>query len=222
MLALMHFVPIIVSTRDAILILHGEYFSHQPTPLAFIHGAGLQAATLGALLVYLQLRGWKTSDFAMHASWRGMARAVVLVILMLSGSRIVGVMLHDAQNVLPLPRMPFAPLRSHYHPRQIITSPFWRWAILFVSMVINACKEEVTYLAYGFSQLAVRRGPTLAMGVTLLLRMLCHTYHGIYALQNLATFVVVSIWYWRTRNLWTVITAHTLFDLIVTFEKGAP
>ncbi|MED5619757.1 CPBP family intramembrane glutamic endopeptidase [Ideonella sp. BN130291] len=86
--------------------------------------------------------------------------------------------------------------------------------MIVLASMVNGLYEEtflVGYLVRGFSGL----GASLALGISLLVRLLYHVYQGpIGALSVVVFGLVVSLFYWRTRLLWPVVVAHALQDVI--------
>ena len=84
-------------------------------------------------------------------------------------------------------------------------------AIIALAMV-NGLYEETFLLGYlqrGF----LAAGPSFAIGLSVLVRVLYHLYQGpLGALSVLLFGLVVSLFHWRTGKLWPVVFAHTLAD----------
>lgn len=85
--------------------------------------------------------------------------------------------------------------------------------ILLVGFV-NGTFEEVFLL--GFLQRGLQaRGTSIALGVTLLVRVLYHLYQGpLGALSILAFGLVQGLWYARTKRLWSPVFAHIMCDIV--------
>jgi membrane protease YdiL (CAAX protease family) len=213
---------IYASSRSAWEILHGTYFRHYLTAISHLHVAGLQALTLATMFFYLHRRGWKPPDLDIRPSWSGCAQALVLTVLILAGSMITSQAMRDVFHGLHVTHVPFAPGHVKVSPHPLLLPVYWRWVILIAALAVNAATEEIVYLSYGFNQIAAKRGPGTAAVLTILLRITCHTYHGIYVVGNIVTFLIMTLWYWRTRNLWAVVLGHALFDLVLEWEGGAP
>ncbi len=100
------------------------------------------------------------------------------------------------------------PLTDMVAQRQV-TMP----VIIALSMV-NGLYEETFLLGYlqrGF----LAAGPSLAIGLSVLVRVLYHLYQGpLGALSVLVYGVIVSVFYWRTGRLWPAVFAHTLADAL--------
>lgn len=86
--------------------------------------------------------------------------------------------------------------------------------VLVLTAVVNGLYEEtflVGYLLRGFRSL----GPALAMGISLLVRLVYHAPQGpATAVAVLLFGAVAGVFWWRTRSLWPVALAHALQDLV--------
>jgi len=84
--------------------------------------------------------------------------------------------------------------------------------VLVVVSVINGLYEETFltgYLLQGFRHL----GAALSIGMVSLIRLMYHLYQGPAGAAAAVAFgVVVGVYYWRTRDLWSVIVAHMFGD----------
>jgi membrane protease YdiL (CAAX protease family) len=180
-----------------------------------LNGAA-EASILGLGLIYLHWRGWTPADLRIRPSWSSSLQGVALGPLALIAN---GVVVFSVFIVLFL-------CQSRYHTflqfvlansphMQNLSAKHLSWTVLLGAMVLNAFLEEIICTAYAFNEFAARRGPGFALGLTVLMRMACHTYQGfVHCLGIGAVFFVFGLWYWRTRNLWTLIFAHALIDSI--------
>lgn len=86
-------------------------------------------------------------------------------------------------------------------------------AVLIMSFV-NGTFEEVFLL--GFLQRGLQaHGLSIALGVTLLVRVLYHLYQGpLGALSILAFGLVQGLWYARSKRLWSPVFAHIMCDIV--------
>jgi membrane protease YdiL (CAAX protease family) len=86
-------------------------------------------------------------------------------------------------------------------------------AVLVLGFV-NGTFEEVFLL--GFLQRGLQaRGLSIALGVTLLVRVLYHLYQGpLGALSVLAIGLVQGLWYARFKRLWSPVFAHVMWDIV--------
>jgi membrane protease YdiL (CAAX protease family) len=198
-----HFVQTLLSNRH--LLLNGA----------------LEASILGLGLVYFHLRGWKPADLRIRPGVSSSLQGVGLLPLTLGANALVVFSLfwllyvHQYRDhTLPgFLRFIIAnsPQLHHLHAGDL------SWPVLVVAMILNAYLEEIVCTAYAFNQFAAKHGPLFALVLIVALRTACHTYQGvIHALGIGSAFLIYGLWYWRTRNLWTLIFAHALLDLVST------
>lgn len=173
-----------------------------------------ESLLLGFFLLYLKWRGWTPSDLRIGIGWRTSAQglgllaltefAVVFTVFTLLGVVFFLQAAHRSVFSFLLENSP------HIAPHSIHLS----WAVIFPAMIINAFLEEIMCMGYIFNQLAARRGPAVALVVTVFLRVACHTYQDPVHLAGIAVlFTIYGVWYWRTRKLWPLIFAHLLLDI---------
>ena len=113
---------------------------------------------------------------------------------------------------------PYAFLADLFIPQHKITPPngIHLAAITMVAgLVINAFYEEIVYMGYGFNLWAAKYGPRTAVLFSILARLAIHTYQGTEHLFYIAAWATLyGIWYRYHRNLWHLIFAHFMIDLI--------
>lgn len=86
------------------------------------------------------------------------------------------------------------------------------YAVLLLS-VVNGLYEEVFLLAF-LQDALLRHGVAFAIGFSLLVRVLYHTYQGhVGAMSVLAFGLVLALYYARTGELWPPVLAHMLADV---------
>jgi uncharacterized protein len=181
-----------------------------PTALQSKH---LELTTSGALgfplveLVILvpllwigRIRGWSVATFGSRISWKGTGGGILLFVVAEMVS--IGVTL-GAQII---------------HPEH---SPFTvgRLAVLAVLLIsiINPIFEEVLETGYFIHSLQ-RFGMWPAVLASAVFRGLFHLQFGINtALSVFVMGVVFGFTYWRWRQLWPLVFAHSLMDLLALF-----
>ena len=86
--------------------------------------------------------------------------------------------------------------------------------VLLLMAMVNGTFEEVFVL--GFLQRGLmERGPSVAVGVALLVRLLYHLYQGPMGAVWVTGFgLVFGLFYLRTGRLWPAVFAHMLGDLV--------
>lgn len=86
--------------------------------------------------------------------------------------------------------------------------------VVIIMAMVNGTFEEVFLL--GFLQRGLRNyGHSVALGVTLLIRLMYHLYQGpIGAVWVLGFGLVFGLFYLRFKSLWPVALAHILWDIV--------
>jgi membrane protease YdiL (CAAX protease family) len=173
-----------------------------------------EATVLSVFFAYLAWRGWKPTDFHIGLGWRTSLRGIELLVLgYLGATATLAILIALAYRLLAGHRTFFSFLQAlspHLQPHTIHLS----WLVIIVAMIINAFLEELVCMGYIFNQLAARRGPRVALVVTVFLRMACHTYQDPIHLAAIGVlFTIFALWYWKGRRLWPLIFAHILLDL---------
>lgn len=80
--------------------------------------------------------------------------------------------------------------------------------------IVNGLFEESFLIGYLFRELE-RFGVSLAIGITILIRAVCHVYQGPLGTVSAIGFgLVFALYYWRKRLLWPVAFGHILADLV--------
>jgi membrane protease YdiL (CAAX protease family) len=213
--ALIMALPIRNSTVAA---LHGSSTRFMQTFLAdsrldwaiFIEGL-----MLALFLVYLHWRGWKPADLriGLGALTTLEGLGLFLVCQVVISVVIMGLMgivfaLQSTSRTFPDFLLTMVP---HIPPHSLHVS----WLSIIVAMIVNAFLEEIICMGYIFNELAARRGPGLALAVTVFLRVACHTYQDPMHLTGIAVlFTLYGAFYWYVRKLWPLIFAHLLLDIM--------
>jgi membrane protease YdiL (CAAX protease family) len=163
----------------------------------------LVECTLGALaLRFLHRRGHDLRELLPAPSWRGTAVGVGLCAAALAAWWL-------ASAWLPAGSLSAA---SAAATTVVVARP--TLPVLALTAIVNGVYEEtflVGYLLRGASLL----GPSLAMGISLLVRLVYHAPQGpAMAVAALVFGAVAGAFWWRTRSLWPVVLAHALQDVI--------
>src|SRR6185436_19951517 len=87
--------------------------------------------------------------------------------------------------------------------------------IVFVVSVVNGVFEELFVAGYTITALQQARGMWTAINVSTAIRVLYHLYQGPFAFLTIAPMgLLFGYVYARTRQLWPLIVAHVLIDII--------
>jgi membrane protease YdiL (CAAX protease family) len=91
--------------------------------------------------------------------------------------------------------------------RMLTTAPF---ALIVAFIVVNSIFEEATVVGYVVTALS-DQGPALSITASALLRFLYHLYQGpVASLAILPLGLLFAAVYWRWRNLWPLLVAHSI------------
>jgi hypothetical protein len=159
--------------------------------------AALELLSLAVVLWMGSLRGWSLTTFGLHISWRGTAAGVLLLAVLL----LTSVVFDSALNV--------------FYPRKAairflgVTLPF-----ALLAAVINPVFEETIELGYFFHALQ-HFGMWPAVLASALFACFLHAYLGLDGVADvLLGRVMIGLTYWRWRQLWPIIVAHSFLDLL--------
>jgi membrane protease YdiL (CAAX protease family) len=165
---------------------------------------GYEILLVMSLVPWLSARGWSPRVVAGPPAPRDVAVGVGLWLGTLAISAtvwvIVGVLQPEALSAISdAPRLQGAVSAS----------------AVVIASVLNPVFEEFLWLGYimpGFSPRLGRRG---AAALSVALRVSVHAYQGPWALLTILPIGVLFTWYYgRTRQLWPVIVAHVILDVV--------
>lgn len=145
---------------------------------------------------------------------RGFAVHTLQPIPTLKGAA-VGVVLYAAATLIgSLVALPFSAGETPQPIETMVVEATLSIPIIVLMAMINGSFEEVFLL--GFLLRGLRAyGASVALSVTLLVRLLCHLYQGpIGPIWVMGFGVVLGVYYLRTGNLWPAVFAHILGDIV--------
>lgn len=149
----------------------------------------------------LWARGWRLKDFSFRISWW---RSFVGVLLF--G---VTLLVHLAAWELVGPRTGASDFLMQFARAISLTLP-----VAILVSVVNGAFEEFFLTRYLIETLA-KLGAAIALGVSALVRVMCHLYQGpLGALSILGFGLVLTVFYWRYRELWPAMFAHMVADFV--------
>jgi membrane protease YdiL (CAAX protease family) len=187
---------ILVSILSVELNLVPEGFAD--TDFAFM--IGFEIATGGVALWILRRRGHVLADLLPKPSGLGVLLGVGIYLVATVASLFVAQVL--------LPEMPNQPIEVMVEQAQV-TLP-----MVVLLALVNGLYEELFLLGY-IQRFMMGHGASFALGVSLLVRLLYHLYQG----PSGAVFVLIfggtlGYVYLRTGNLWAVVVAHIVADIV--------
>jgi membrane protease YdiL (CAAX protease family) len=182
----------------------------------FLFNAAFQSAMLAGFLFYLRLRGWRPDDFRVRIGGIATLRGLELLFSTYVGFYAVAKFSHFMLYLMG--PTPYAFLASLFIPAHIgIPRDGFHiaWVTLVGGVVLNAFYEELVYMGYGFNLWAAKYGPRTAVLFSILARLAVHIYQGTEHLLPIAFWAVLfGVWYRYHRNVWQLIFAHLMIDLI--------
>ena len=215
MTALVLALPIGNSTRGAFLGTSHNFMQLIASDRELIRSVVWEAAFLAFFLLYLSWRGWKVADLRVGVGLMTTLEGLGLyiagdIVAILALVVTIGLAL-AVQTGQPNPAAFIASIEPHIPPHSVHVS----WLAIGAAMTLNAYFEEITCMGFIFAQVAERRGPAVALVVTVFLRAACHTYQDPFHLAGIVLlFTLYGLVYWWTRKLWPLIFAHLLLDIV--------
>ena len=157
--------------------------------------------TLGfAAILFLRQRGWTLSDFGFDVSRRATIGAVALYL---------GTNLACAIAYLPVFRSGML-AGWEEAPVNFAAAP----ALMLLFLVVNSVFEELFVVGYIIEATPANEA-AFAVSVSALVRFLYHTYQGPVAFATILPLgVIFAAVYWKWRNLWPLVLAHTAMNIL--------
>lgn len=164
----------------------------------------VESALAAAAIAYLYARGYAIATLLPAPSLRGSVEgmALFLVTWLIAG----------------LVAMPFAGGQSAQPIEAMIAEAKVTMPVVVLMAMINGTFEEVFLL--GFLLRGLRGyGLSVALGATLLVRLLCHLYQGpLGPIWVMGVGLAFAVYYMRSTRLWPPVFAHMLFDIVPFVE----
>jgi membrane protease YdiL (CAAX protease family) len=196
------FVGVTIISRARMLI---KGFGHPPNPTPFhISNSGVvwqavcELLLLGVILWIGRIRGWSLKTFGLRPSWKWTAAGVLLFFATGLTARFIGAILK-----LLFPALLPSVVQTHVVSE--LSLPF----IVLIS-AINPVFEESLWGGYFVHSLR-RYGMWTAVLASAFLRTFCHAQLGIRTFVSILPMgVLYGLVYWRWRQLWPLVVAHSL------------
>lgn len=191
-------IPVIVST----ILLFRQAQVVRLTDRVLIRQMILELVCIGTAALLLWCRGWSFHRIGLRFSWRGIIAGfpLALVDLILNIGSIVAIVYF----------YPSAEMHIQYVP-QASTGLFLTFLFL------NSFYEEMAVSGYVITALS-SRGALISIGASAFIRLSYHLYYGpIAAITLLPMGILFAFVYWKWRNLWPLVSAHTLINIFLFF-----
>jgi len=154
---------------------------------------------------FLRVRGWTLEKFSLKVTMRATALGLGLLVAtyaMVVITELIG------RHLLPIDMNSAASL----YPKG---SKDLDLQLIFITSVVNGVYEELFVAGYIITVLTPVRGPWTAINVSTGVRLLYHLYQGPIGILTIVPLGILFGWvYVRTKQLWPLIVAHVLIDVI--------
>ncbi len=157
------------------------------------------------LIWFLRIRGWTVEKFGLAITWRGTGVGWLLLVgtyVLAMGAQFLAQWALPAAMEGALQRYPEA-------------DPQVSMQLVFLTSTVNGIFEELFVAGYIITALTATRGMWTAINVSTVVRLLYHLYQGpIGILVIVPMGLLYGYVYARTRQLWPLIVAHVLIDIV--------
>ena len=163
------------------------------------------------LIWFLQVRGWTLEKIGLRITWRGTGMGWLLLL----GTYVVAMVAqHLASMALP------AQMQAGVE-RYPVSDPDVNMQLVFIASTVNGMFEEIFVAGYIITALREARGVWTAVNVSTVVRLLYHLYQGPIGVVTIVPMgLLYGFVYARTRQLWPLMFAHVLIDIIGLSQLG--
>lgn len=163
------------------------------------------------LIWFLHVRGWTLEKVGLHFSWRGTGMGWLLLLatyVVAMAAQYLAELAFPAQMQAGAQRYPTA-------------DPDVNMQLVFIVSTVNGIFEELFVAGYIITALREARGVWIAINVSTVVRLLYHLYQGPVGIVTIVPMgMLYGYVYARTRQLWPLILAHVLIDIIGLSQLG--
>jgi uncharacterized protein len=157
------------------------------------------------LIWFLHVRGWTLEKVGLSITWRGTGMGWLLLLgtyLLAMGAQAL------AHWLMPLEMQAAGRMYPTADPKVSMQ-------LVFFASTINGIFEELFVAGYIITALREVRGVWAAINVSTVVRLLYHLYQGPIGVITIVPMgLLYGFVYARTRQLWPLIFAHVLIDII--------
>jgi membrane protease YdiL (CAAX protease family) len=157
------------------------------------------------LIWFLRIRGWTLAKFGLSISWRGTGVGWLLLV----GTYVLAMV---AQSLAQLAIPSAVAGAAARYPE---ADPQLSMQLVFLTSTVNGIFEELFVAGYIITALTATRGMWTAINVSTVVRLLYHLYQGPMGILVIVPMgLLYGYVYARTRQLWPLMLAHILIDII--------
>ena len=174
------------------------------TDAALIGTVVFELLVAAGLLWFLRVREWTLEKVGLRVDLRGTLWGIALLIAYYA----LTILFQLAAQALPIDSNSMIAQTPKTDGRLSME-------IVFAVSVVNGVFEEVFVAGYAITALQQARGMWTAINVSTAVRVLYHLYQGPIAFLTIAPLgLLFGYVYARTRQLWPLIVAHVLLDIV--------
>jgi uncharacterized protein len=154
--------------------------------------------------VFMRARGWTLERFGFAMTLRDTSVGVLLAIIVFCSVWFIEQALGSAAPAMLESARRF----------DKVSGELDIWTIL-LSSAVDSVFEELFVCAYVISALKEKRRAAFALNVSILLRVGCHVYQGVYGvLIGGALGLVFGYWYLKSGRIWPLLVAHFVLQAV--------
>jgi CAAX protease family protein len=188
------------SISSIITLLRGVREFHMTTPRV-LFGIAIEVTVLVVSAWILRIRGFDFGRLGLRFRWPAFLAGIPLIIATLViywATYALAAWLYPAVRQMQTPKM--------IHSASIV--------VMTLFILLNSLFEEAAVTGYVINSLS-EQGAALSITASALIRFVYHLYQGpISSLSILPLGLVFAAVYWKWRNLWPLMTAHTIANLL--------
>ncbi len=152
---------------------------------------------------FLKVRGYQLYDFGWEITWILTGAGFLLFFVDYTVYMIVAPVLEEILKISK-----FYVHSDYYHEATL--------TFTLAMIVINSTFEEFIVSAYLITVLTKHHGMMFAIGASVLVRLLYHTYQGPeITVHILPMGILFAFVYWKWKKLWPLIMAHSIWNIMV-------
>ena len=186
---------------SSVLILFRDVREVRLTTPRLVGGVAIELVMIGLTLWIVRVRGWSWDRLGLRFSWGAAAAGLPLFIwyMLLYWLTYIAV------------AMLYPSVRSLHPPRIVPAAPV---AMMLLFILVNSLFEELAVTGYVVSALS-EQGMAFSITASTLIRFAYHLYQGpIATIAILPLGLLFAGVFWRWRNLWPLMVAHTIANVL--------
>jgi membrane protease YdiL (CAAX protease family) len=195
----------IYSSTLSFFIVNSNYsktWTYKLTNEAYFSIVIYETLALFVILYILKARDWKLADFNLDFTIRMIWVGFLLIIVRNVISNIL-IKAFEFSNILDQ--------TTTKHVQYGLES---NWISISLIIIINSFYEEFLFIGYFFKRLE-KWHPAIVIGLSMIIRLSCHTYQGWMSLFSIVpTGIIFGYYYIKYKKLWPLIFAHGFWNLM--------